>query len=361
MKRRSAAQGEAAAGRAPGRSQAGPRPLGPLGVRAERGAALLLAMLIVTLVATLAAGMVWQQWKGIEVETAERARGQATWLIEGAVDWARLILRTDAQDKERGNVDTLNEPWNTPLKDVKLSDFLAADKNNTADSGLEAFLSGQITDAQARFNLRNLLDDEEGETGGAKHLAALRRLCEALGLPPETATRIADGMRGADLAEDQLDDEEPVSPGAPLPPQRVKQLTWFGLDADAVRRLDPYVVILPESKPVNLLTAPPEVLSAVLAGLDRGSAERFAQKRLTLDVRTVNDLKPLLPERVHELLNDAAVVTLQSNYFEILGELRYESFRLRELSMVRRTNLDVVVIRRERLPHESQSGAPGSP
>jgi general secretion pathway protein K len=78
MKRRSAAQGEAAAGRAPGRSQAGPRPLGPLGVRAERGAALLLAMLIVTLVATLAAGMVWQQWKGIEVETAERARGQAT-------------------------------------------------------------------------------------------------------------------------------------------------------------------------------------------------------------------------------------------------------------------------------------------
>ena len=62
----------------------------------QRGAALLLAMLIVTIVATLAAGMVWQQWRGIEVEIAERARAQAAWLIEGATDWARLILRTDA-------------------------------------------------------------------------------------------------------------------------------------------------------------------------------------------------------------------------------------------------------------------------
>jgi general secretion pathway protein K len=55
----------------------------------QRGAALLLAMLIVTLVATLAAGMVWQQWRAIEVEGAERARTQASWLVQGAVDWAR--------------------------------------------------------------------------------------------------------------------------------------------------------------------------------------------------------------------------------------------------------------------------------
>lgn len=325
----------------------------------QQGAALLLAMLIVTLVATLAAGMVWQQWKGIEVETAERARSQAVWLIEGAVDWARLILRTDLQDKERPNVDTPNEPWNTPLRDVKLSEFLAADKNNTTDTGLEAFLSGQITDAQARYNLRNLADEDADEEVMAERVATLRRLCEVLGLPPEMATRIADGMRGAEVAQTQLDDEEQVAPGAPLPPQRVPQLAWFGLDADAVRRLEPYVVILPGPTPVNLMTAPPEVLAAVLE-LDRGSAERFAQKRLTVDVRRIDDIKPLLPQRVHDLLDEDDVVSIKSNFFEILGELRYESFRLRELSLVERRpqTLDVVVLRRERLPHESQSGAP---
>jgi general secretion pathway protein K len=319
--------------------------------RAERGAALLLAMLIVTLVATLAAGMVWQQWKGIEVETAERARAQAAWLIEGATDWARLILRTDAQDREHPNVDTLNEPWNTPLKDVKLSDFLAADKNNTADSGLEAFLSGQITDAQSRYNLRNLVNEEDAEA--AKELATLRRLCEALGLPPETASRIADGMKGADLAQDQIDDEEAVSPGAPLPPQRVQQLAWFGLDNDAIRRLAPYVTILPAPTPVNLMTAPPEVLSAVLEGLDRGSAERFAQKRLGLDVRSISELRPLLPEKVQPQLDASTRVSIGSNYFEIVGELRYENFVLRELTLVTRRGLDVLVVRRERLPREA--------
>ena len=43
----------------------------------QRGAALLLAMLILTLVATLASGMVWQQWRAIQVESAERSRTQS--------------------------------------------------------------------------------------------------------------------------------------------------------------------------------------------------------------------------------------------------------------------------------------------
>jgi general secretion pathway protein K len=132
----------------------------------------------------------------------------------------------------------------------------------------------------------------------------------------------------------------------------VQQLTWFGLDADAVRRLSPYVIILPSPTPVNLMTAPPEVLSAVLDGLDRGSAERFAQKRLSLDVHGIPDIKPLLPEKVYTQLDDTARVSLKSDHFEIVGELRYESFLLRELSLVARRGLDVVVLRRERLPHE---------
>ena len=36
----------------------------------ERGAALLAAMLTVTLVATFAAAAMWQQWRSVEIETA---------------------------------------------------------------------------------------------------------------------------------------------------------------------------------------------------------------------------------------------------------------------------------------------------
>ena len=32
--------------------------------------------------------MVWQQWRAVQVEAAERARTQAAWILTGALDWA---------------------------------------------------------------------------------------------------------------------------------------------------------------------------------------------------------------------------------------------------------------------------------
>ena len=94
--------------------------------RHERGAALLTAMVIVTLVATLAAAMVWQQWRAVQAETIERSRIQSAWILSGALDWARLILR---EDTRAGGPDHLGEPWAVPLAEARLSSFLAVDKN----------------------------------------------------------------------------------------------------------------------------------------------------------------------------------------------------------------------------------------
>ena len=52
-------------------------------MRAQRGAAILMAMLVVTLVATLAAAALWQQWRSVEVEAAQRARVQSSWILVG--------------------------------------------------------------------------------------------------------------------------------------------------------------------------------------------------------------------------------------------------------------------------------------
>ena len=65
-------------------------------------------MILVTVVATLAAGMLWQQWRALQVEAAERTQTQAQWLLQGAMDWSRMILREDARS---GGTDHLNEPW----------------------------------------------------------------------------------------------------------------------------------------------------------------------------------------------------------------------------------------------------------
>ena len=134
--------------------------------RSQRGAALLAAMLTVAVVATLAAGAFWQQWRSAEVEGAERQRTQARWLLTGALDWARVILREDARAGDiNAPTDHLAEPWALPLQEARLSDFLAANASGVLNDapGLadQVFLSGHITDMQSRLNVRNLVVNGE--------------------------------------------------------------------------------------------------------------------------------------------------------------------------------------------------------
>ena len=218
----------------------------------QRGAALLIAMVILTMVATLASSMVWQQWRAVQVEAAERARVQSAWILMGALDWARLILREDARN---GGADHLGEPWATPLAEARLSTFLAADQSNT-DDGPEAFLSGSIVDAQSRYNLRNLVDPGTGKVLPLE-LAILERLLESISVSTDVAVRIAKQLNSATSL---------VNPAAnsPLPPESVAELTWLGIDEATVQLLQPYVVLLPIRTPVNLNTASALVLAAVI-------------------------------------------------------------------------------------------------
>lgn len=297
----------------------------------QRGAALLTAMVIVTLVATLASAMVWQQWRAVRVEAAERARLQAGWVLLGALDWVRMILREDARN---GGADHLNEPWAAPLAEARLSTFLAADKDNTDDAP-DAFLSGSITDAQSRYNLRNLFDAKTAAVVPAE-LEVLKHLCEAAGVSTDVAERLAKALAAASFGAEN----------ASLMPQTVSQLTWLGLDAETVRRLAPYVVLLPKPTVVNLNTASREVVAARIAGLSPSDAARFVEARQAKPFKDLAAAKANLPETID--LNDAQV-GISSSYFEVRGQLRLGDRVLQERSLVERRNPDVVTIQRERV------------
>jgi len=313
---------------------------------AQRGAAMLVALLILTLVSTLAAGMVWQQWRTIQVESAERARTQAAWILSGALDWGRLILREDA--RERGGSDHLGEPWAVPLAEARLSTFLAADRDNNSlaeNDSLDAFLSGSITDAQARWNLRRLVD-ATGTLVPAE-LRALERLCDAAGVPSDTAGRIAAGLVKAwapAVTADGATREEAV-----IAPQRVSQLTWLGLDADTVARLDPWIILLPSpDATVNVLTAPAEVIAAAVDGMSVGAAQRLVRERVGMEMRGINieRLRGFFPADPATNLNGVGVA---SRYFIVQGRLRLGERVLEERSLVERRQLEIVVLARERL------------
>ncbi|EHR69999.1 type II secretory pathway, component PulK [Burkholderiales bacterium JOSHI_001] len=296
----------------------------------QRGAALLIAMVILTLVATLAAGMVWQQQRGIQLEVAERARSQAAWVLNGALDWARLILRED-----RPNVDHLGEPWATPLEEARLSTFLAADRESGADDGPEAFLAGRITDAQSHYNLRNLVGGDNKVA--AAELATLQRLCETTNVPRELADRIANGLQSASGAADLKD--------ARLALRTVDDLLWLGVEPVDLERLRPFIELLPRPTPVNLNTAPREVIAAVLEGMDLGTADRLVQTRQS---RPFDNLDAVRQQVSANIKLEDARVSVKSDYFTIQGRLRLGDRMLEEQSLVHREGRKVSPVRRER-------------
>jgi general secretion pathway protein K len=328
----------------------------PLSVRAarvrQRGAALLMAMVIVTLVATFAASMVWQQWRATQVEGAERVRAQAGWVLSGALDWARLILREDAKSANNGS-DDLGEPWAIPLAEARLSTFLASDSANNASDDADspdAFLSGKVEDAQSRYNLINLVSNGEINP---EEVAVFKRLLEFLSMSPSLADGVADALRKADLAiESQANPDalaklggEQVRAQAPLKPQTFDDLLWLGLDAGTLERLRPYVTLFPAKElTVNINTAPKEVIAAVVDRLDLARAARIVQAR---------QRKPFKADNWQTVFNneagqasppwDTKRLSTTTNFFEVRGRLRFEDNIIEQRHLVERVNSDVVV------------------
>lgn len=336
----------------------------------QSGAALLAAMLTVTLVATFAASALWQQWRSVEVETAERARVQSAWVLTGALDWSRLILREDGR---AGGADYLAEPWAVPLNEARLSSFLAVDQN-ASETEREAFLSGQVIDLQSRLNVSNLL---EGNTVSAPALASFSRLFELLGLPNDQlltlASNLIDAVRAPSVpatptptpSSGTASPPAPPAPAAsapavpvapapaittsplsPLMPQRVDQLAWLGVSKETLAALGPYITLLPQRTAVNLNTASAEVIYAATPGLDMADAQRLVAARDRKHFNTVADANQQLGGM--EIKFSDAQHSVSSRFFEVTGRLRLEQTVVQERSVLQRDGLSVRTLWRDR-------------
>ena len=314
----------------------------------QRGAALLLAMLTVVLVATLASAALWTQWRAFEIERAERQRAQAAWILNGALDWARLILREDARGNQNsGSADHLGEPWALPLEEARLSSFLAADRNNNAEGMLEAFLSGEMIDLQSRLNVGNLVRSSgSGATTlvevSKPDLLAFQRLFEQLGLPrTELDAAVQELLDSTRLA---LTDPQPSRTA--LLPTKLSHLAWLGIGRASLARLEPHVTVLPQRSTLNLNTASAEAITAAVPGLDLASARRLVTTRERQPFNTLAEARQALPADAPPLSDLHHGV--RSQYFEVRGRLRLDDVVIEERSLVVRTTLDVRVAWRER-------------
>jgi general secretion pathway protein K len=299
----------------------------------QRGAALLAAMLTVTLVASLAAAGLWRQWRNAEVEGAERMHLQAQWVLTGALDWARLILREDARS---GGADYLAEPWAVPLEEARLSTFLAADSKASdaeADDASQVFLSGSISDLQARMNVNNLV---EGGKISEPDLRAFTKLFEVLGLPPTELSVLASNLLQSQATGTLAN---PVSPLTPLPPQRVEHLVWLGLSPPTLAALMPFITLLPQRTTVNINTASVTVLYASSPRLDMARAQELVNARKAAHFKTLDDANKLIGSAANPLMD--AHHSINSRYFLVRGRQRQDKTVVQQQSVVYRDGLEV--------------------
>lgn len=328
-----------------------PRPHRPHPAR-QAGAALLAAMLTVTLVATFAAGALWQQWRATEIEAAERARVQAAWVLIGALDWSRLILMEDGRSgSATSGTDNLSEPWAVPLEEARLTSFLAGDKNVSADEldGLpDAFLSGRIVDAQSKLNVMNLV---QGGKAVREAVDSFTKLFELLGLPTQEVTTMTDALQRANpppVAPSTTGGVSVTTPTdnstAPLIPQQLSQIVWLGVSPGTAAALEPYATVLPIKTTLNVNTASAEALFAAVPELDLAGARRVVLQRASGYFKSTADAFP--PTGTPPLTTTALGVA--TSFFEVHGRLRLENHWVDEHSLVRRNGADLTILWRER-------------
>lgn len=248
----------------------------------QRGVAIVLAMGVVALAAIAAVAIVTSQstWSRQTELSGDRVQAQA--VLQAGADWARAIL---SDDLRAGSVDHLGEPWALKLPPMQVEN---------------GELVGQMEDQQGAFNLNNLVTDGKLSV---VHLEQYQRLLAILGLPGELADTLADWIdadgepqprHGAEDAY-YLSLEKPyLTANRPLTDLSELALVR-GYDGAVRARLRPYVAALPRVTTVNVNTASPEVLAAVIEGLDLGSARVLVAQRDRAYFRSIDDFVKRLP------------------------------------------------------------------
>jgi general secretion pathway protein K len=221
---------------------------------------------VVAIAATTAAYLSLDQqvWSRQAQNLTDRA--QAEVVRAGALEWAITILAKDARDN--------------PLSDDLTEDWAEALPPLAVEGGQ---VTGRIVDAQAKFNLNNLV---QGDNSGNPYPAIFRQLLQQLSLDQNLVDAVidwidADGNARAAGAED-IDYLQMPAPyrAANQPMQSVEELRLVrGFNREMVEKLLPFVTALPQTTAINVNTADKRVLSALLYTLPASAIDSLVSDR----------------------------------------------------------------------------------
>ncbi|WP_332860614.1 type II secretion system minor pseudopilin GspK [Janthinobacterium svalbardensis] len=299
----------------------------------QRGVAVITALLLTALAITVVASLFWQQQVQVRSMENQRLRLQTQWAMRGMVDFARFWLRQDNPTQTAAD-----GVWATPIEEARLDDYVDREKVDTEK--FDATVSGRALDAQARFNITNLV----AATGGInpKQVLAYQRLLANLRLDSGLAQATADAvlrakpkLRAMDSGSDgKTPAARPPSDGSsePVAFTQVEDLLAVpGYTPQMIEQLRDFVIILPELTPVNVNTAPAEVLAAVtMMSLSEASALTLSNPR-----KKFVDLANF-KNNINAALIEGVELDVKSSYFLTVIRVRLDRAALDAVALVNR-------------------------
>jgi general secretion pathway protein K len=295
--------------------------------RHQRGVALIMAVLIVALATMLAASVSFKGYLDQRRSANTFAMDQGLEVALGGEAWAADSLRRDKQQNSK--TDDFTEEWATPIPPIPIE-------------GGE--FEGQLEDMQGRFNLNSLVMVQGGKfvlDENAQH--RFERLLELLELEPKWALIIADWI-DTDVQPNFPDGaEDPTYTGltpayrtANMPLTRASELLAIaGFGLERYRKLEPFVTALPIGTTINLCTASPELLDALVAGQRQYTLARdnTAETRKQRCFPTKQDFESTLGTKEKEELVQGKVIDQTSSYFRstiwvTIGTTQYTLYSL---------------------------------
>jgi len=288
----------------------------------QGGAAIITALLVVMLAATIATYLLSQQSRALTRTARATERAQVTLYAEPTLDWARAVLFDSLNNSIYV---ALKQPWAQPVAAqplVSAAGGAAGGAVGGTVGGAVVIASGLIHDEAAKFNLNNLVKADK--TASADDIEIFKRLLKNLKLNPDLSDAVVDWLD---------DDNEPRPHGAedgyylslasPYRTANQPMVQWQelgrvrGFDAVTLRRLAPYITALPTRTKVNLNTASPELIAALFPDLSVEDTAELIRRRMLTPFQNADGATNKKPSLTKALSTFDQVADVTSQYFSV--------------------------------------------
>lgn len=227
-------------------SRAKPPPL--ISTNAQQGMALLTVLLLVVAIVVVAGSMLASQKLSIRQTSLVLDNNQNRQNLQSGLVIAKSIIE---QEQQTNDHDGMEDAWAKPIPSIELGGQR---------------LQIHLNDASGRFNLNNLYQD--GQVNDLAY-ASLKSLLSNLGLEINIAREVLDFQdTDASVYGDGGDEQVVYADGgnfANQPFVSIEQLLALpSMDMVSYQRLRPFVSVSPKFLPINVNTADPLLISAVL-------------------------------------------------------------------------------------------------